>query len=33
MQGMQGRLWGNEYRSTVVCIDSYQDRVPRGASV
>ncbi len=30
MQGMQGRLWGNEYRSTVVCIDSYQDRVPRG---
>ena len=30
MQGMQGRLWGNEYRSTVVCVDSYQDRVPRG---
>ena len=27
---MQPRMWGNEYRTTVVCIDSYERRVPEG---
>ena len=27
---MQPRKWGNEYRTTVVCIDSYERRVPEG---
>ncbi|MDE6107738.1 MAG: hypothetical protein K2F83_03560 [Oscillospiraceae bacterium] len=27
---MQGRLRGNEYRTTVVCIDSYEGCVPKG---
>lgn len=27
---MQSRKWGNEYRTTVVCIDSYENRIPVG---
>lgn len=27
---MQARKWGNAYRTTVVCIDSYDQRVPAG---
>lgn len=27
---MQGRIRGNEYRTTVVCIDSYENGVPAG---
>ena len=27
---MQGRIYGNEYRTTVVCIDSYENGVPVG---
>ena len=27
---MQQKRWGNEYRTTVVCIDSYEKRVPEG---
>ena len=24
------QMWGNEYRTTMVCIDSYEDRIPKG---
>lgn len=27
---MQGRMWGNEYRTTVVCVDSYEQGVLSG---
>ena len=27
---MKGRQWGNEFRTTVLCIDSYEDCVPAG---
>ena len=27
---MQDRHWGNEYRTMVVCVDSYHDGVPAG---
>lgn len=27
---MQNRAWGNEYRTTLVCVDDYQDRILRG---
>lgn len=27
---MQGGAWGNEYRTTIVCVDQYQDRVFSG---
>ena len=27
---MSGKLTGNEYRTTIVCIDSYQKSEPRG---
>ena len=27
---MQARMWANEYRTTVVCIDRYDRRVPEG---
>ena len=27
---MQERVWGNEYRTTMICVDSYQDKVPVG---
>lgn len=27
---MQGRMWGNEYRTTVVCVDSYEQSVLTG---
>lgn len=27
---MEDRRWGNEYRTTVVCVDSYTDGVPAG---
>ena len=27
---MQQKRWGNEYRTTIVCIDSYENRVPVG---
>ena len=27
---MQGRMWGNEYRTTVVCVDSYDRSVMTG---
>ena len=27
---MQRKMWGNEYRSTRICIDEYVDRVPVG---
>ena len=27
---MQARMWANEYRTTVVCIDRYDKRVPEG---
>jgi len=27
---MHPKMWANEYRTTVVCIDSYKDRVPAG---
>lgn len=27
---MQGRMWGNEYRTTVVCVDSYDQSVMTG---
>lgn len=27
---MQERPWGNEYRTTVVCVDSYEKGVPAG---
>ena len=27
---MQGGAWGNEYRTTIVCVDEYQDSVLSG---
>ena len=27
---MQGRAWGNEYRTTIVCVDEYQDSILSG---
>lgn len=27
---MKGRQWGNEFRTTVLCIDNYEDCVPAG---
>ena len=27
---MNGSMWGNQYRTTVVCIDEYQNSVPVG---
>ena len=27
---MQLKVWGNEYRTTMVCIDSYENSVPTG---
>ena len=27
---MQGRIRNNEYRTTIVCIDSYENSVPSG---
>ena len=27
---MQGRMWGNEYRTTVVCVDSFEQGVLSG---
>lgn len=27
---MQGRMWGNEYRTTIVCVDSYDRSVLTG---
>jgi len=27
---MQTKKWENEYRTTMVCIDGYEDRVPKG---
>ena len=27
---MQSRKWGNEYRTTMVCIDSYESHIPVG---
>lgn len=27
---MQNRAWGNEYRTTLVCVDDYQDSILRG---
>lgn len=27
---MANRLWGNEYRNTLLCIDRYEGRVPQG---
>ena len=27
---MQTKMWGNEYRTTVVCVDSYENNVPSG---
>lgn len=27
---MTTKAWGNEYRTTTVCIDSYEDSVPKG---
>ena len=27
---MQGRMWGNEYRMTLVCVDSYEQGVLSG---
>lgn len=29
-QPVQGRMWGNEYRTTVVCVDSYEQSVLTG---
>ena len=30
---MQGRAWGNEYRTTIVCVDEYQDSILSGRIV
>ena len=27
---MTTRTWGEEYRTTIVCVDSYEDRIPSG---
>ena len=27
---MKGKMWGNEYRTTVVCVDAYEDGVLSG---
>lgn len=27
---MQGKLWGNEYRTTLICIDTFERSVPAG---
>lgn len=27
---MAARTWGEEYRTTFVCVDSYSDRIPQG---
>ena len=27
---MQAKKWENEYRTTLICIDGYEDRVPKG---
>ena len=27
---MRDKAWGNEYRTTLLCVDSYQDEVPIG---
>lgn len=27
---MQGRMWGNEYRTTLVCVDSYEQGILAG---
>ena len=27
---MQGRAWGNEFRTTTVCVDEYDGQVPKG---
>ena len=27
---MQGRMWGNEYRTTLVCVDSYEQGILSG---
>ena len=27
---MQGRTWGNEFRTTTVCVDEYDGQVPKG---
>lgn len=27
---MQGRAWGNEFRTTTICVDEYDGQVPKG---
>lgn len=27
---MQERVWGNEYRTTMICVDGYENKVPTG---
>ena len=27
---VEGKMWGNEYRTTVVCVDAYEDGVLSG---